>query len=146
MFLSIKELGTGPTALTCQSGAMQHTILRLETHTVKLHHCRALYNTSLFRRVVQKKSLLRKNHVKGSVQFAKIHNTDALVKGKIQSPGQSCLARSQTDLCDANLTIHHTEHSTCTMKYGGGGSITPQGYFSSAGTEHLITRKKNAEK
>lgn len=89
---------------------MQHTLLWLETHTVKLHHCRALYNASLFGRVEQKKSLLRKKHVKGSVQFAKIHNTDAFVK----SPGQSCLARSQTDLCDANLTIHHTEHSTYT--------------------------------
>lgn len=105
---------------------------------IKLHHSRALYNTSLFRRVVQNKSILRKNHVKGSLEFAKIHNSDAVVMGKIQSPVQSCLARSQIDLCGANLTIH----TTSTMKYGGG-SIMLQGYFSSAGTKHLITRTKN---
>uniref|UniRef100_A0AAR2IYW9 Transposase n=2 Tax=Pygocentrus nattereri TaxID=42514 RepID=A0AAR2IYW9_PYGNA len=103
---------------------------------------RALHKCGLYGRVARRKPLLKENHKKSRLQFARSHVEDTANmwkkvlwsdETKIELFGHNAKRYAWR----RNNTAHHSENTIPTVKYGGG-SIMLWGCFSSAGTGKLV--------
>ena len=101
---------------------------------------RALHKSGLYGRVARRKPLLKENHKKSRLQFARSHVGDTANMWK------KVLWSDETKIFGLNAkryvwrktnTAHHPEHTIPTVKYGGS-SIMLWGCFSSAGTGKMV--------
>ncbi|KAL7826753.1 hypothetical protein AOLI_G00319620 [Acnodon oligacanthus] len=102
---------------------------------------RALHKCGLYGRVARRKPLLKENHKKSRLQFARSHVGDTANmwnkvlwsdETKIELFGQ----KAKCYVWRRINTAHHSEHTIPTVKCGG--SIMLWGCFSSAGTGKLV--------